>query len=368
MVRAVVVTVSALAFVWLLLLHWPAAPASDPSPIATQAFGETSARSIIVVEPDLAAHDYRNAESLHAALSRYLDAAAKNGWIRDSSIIVFPEHVGTFLVAARAPPLAYRAHTRIAASLAAIADHPIGFISALPGSDEPDRIAAALFRARTRGMARDYQAVFSQIARERRAVVVAGSIILENPAIDSGKIRTRSGALYNVSAVFNPDGMLRSPLIFKREPVPAERTFLAAGSARMPVFETKAGKLGVLICADSWHPEHYAELAAQGVDAIVVPAFLEGADAWSKPWSGYVTPAPADVAPEDVARLSEGEAWRKYAMGARLESSGAAVGATGFMRGAPWRQDADGRTLAASHDQAFVGDVAKGGVVSVVWF
>ena len=43
-------------------------------------------------------------------------------------------------------------------------------------------------------------------------------------------------------------------------------------------YDTPAGELGVLICADSWYLEPYETLAAQGPDFIVVPNnyFTEG--------------------------------------------------------------------------------------------
>lgn len=350
-----------------LFLHWPIAPASKDAAYEMREFGERGAAAMVLVEPALGARDYRRADVLRRTLARHLEEAERRGWIDGRSIIVFPEHVGTWLVAADAPALAYRSRTLAAASLALIADGPVAFASAWRRSTGQDRAAAALFRARGPSMARDYVDVFGSLARDYGATLVAGSIVLENPVIEDGAIRTRRGALYNVSAVFRPDGSIQPSLVFKRHPIPSETTFARAGDRPAPVFDTPGGRLGVLICADSWHPEMYAELSEGGADVVAVPAFLQKDDAWTKAWGGYVTTPPDDIEARDVGRLTEGEAWRAYSMPARLSSAGAATGGTAFLRGELWDLGADGRTLAVAGAQSFVGEDAPNGAVTAVW-
>lgn len=351
----------------LLTIHWPVPGARDQRAIAVASFGENSGRGFILIEPALSARDYKTAKALEANLARYLDVARDNGWLSADSVVVFPEHIGTWLVAANAPALAYRAKTISTASIALILDEPIAFGMAYSTSREKDRAAAALFRARGERMARDYQAVFSALARAYGVTIVAGSIALENPVIAKGEVEPRDGAIYNVSAVFKPDGSLHPSLVHKRYPIPGELAFAAPGAQPTPVFDTPAGRLGVLICADSWHPDIYSELAAKKVDIIAVPAFLQGSGGWSKPWGGYVTPAPDDLDRRDIGRLSEGEAWVKYSLPGRIGASGATAGATAFLRGGLWDLGADGRTLAAAPSGAFVGERFDGGAVTVIW-
>ena len=67
-----------------------------------------------------------------------------------------------------------------------------------------------------------------------------------------------------------------------------------------------AGRLGVLICADSWHPEPYERLRAQGAELIAVPAFVPGAGVWNAAWGGYTDlSVPADVVGDQGAYLQE---------------------------------------------------------------
>jgi predicted amidohydrolase len=360
--------IAAVAVLFTAWLKWPLPSANQHPSITTQEFGGPSDRALLLVEPALSARDYQSATSLHGALAAYLDEAKARGWITGKTIVVFPEHVGTWLVAAKAPPLAYRASTLTVATISLIADHPVMFAKMLMDSPEQDRSAAAIFRSRSRAMATDYSDVFSSLARDYAATIVAGSIVLENPSIERGEISTRPGALYNVSAVFAPDGSVAPSLIFKRHPIPSEASFTAAGDAPMPVFDMPAGKLGVLICADSWHPELYSELSSAGADAIAVPAFLQGDGEWTRQWTGYVTPTPEDVSPDDYGTLSEGDAWRTYALPGRIGLTGARAGGTAFLHGALWDLGSDGRTLGVAHGGQFIGADNPGGSISVIWY
>jgi predicted amidohydrolase len=49
---------------------------------------------------------------------------------------------------------------------------------------------------------------------------------------------------------------------------------------QLPVYETRAGRLGVLVCADSWYPAPYQYLKEQGVELLAVPSFVSSAAAF----------------------------------------------------------------------------------------
>jgi hypothetical protein len=224
--------------------------------------------------------------------------------------------------------------------------NPLPFLFALIASGERERMTAAVFRMRAGRMAGDYQTVFSTLARRHGVTVVAGSIVLAGPRVDDGRLIAGEGPLYNISAVFGPDGRIRPDLVFKVHPIPGEAGFTApAHAADLPVFTTPAGRLGVLICADSWHPEVYETLARRGADIVAVPAYLQPGNVWDAPWGGYTTGWPGDAERADAGRLSEGEAWMTYALAGRLPSGGARFGATAFLRGDLWDLGSDGANI-----------------------
>ena len=50
-----------------------------------------------------------------------------------------------------------------------------------------------------------------------------------------------------------------------------EKHFFTPGNLGFPVFETKIGRIGLLVCWDIWFPETARLVAQQGADIICVP-------------------------------------------------------------------------------------------------
>ncbi len=310
--------------------------------------------NLLGVQPFVRAADYASAEALRARLGQYLEIAAQRGWLNARTVVVWPEYVGTWLAAAGEWPPVYTAKRVDAAMRLLVVRHALRFAREVVGAREPDRVAASLFRLKAHDMARDYQAVFSGLARRYGVTTVAGSIVLPSPKVENGQVIAGAGPLYNVSAVFGPDGAPRANLVRKVVPITAEQPFTAPALIEdLPIFETPAGRLGVLICADSWYPAPYERLKAQGVELMAVPSSITTPGLWDKPWGGYDGAAmPADVDPGDIGRLTEGQAWRKYALAGRIASSGATRGINVFLHSALWDISGDcGQALAISEGQ-----------------
>ena len=307
---------------------------------------QATTANLIAIQPWMRTRDYRNATTLEHRLAGYFDAALDAGLLTPGSVVVLPEHVGTWLVAADAPAASFSAATTSGAMTHLILANPLPFAVALARSNETDRLTAAVFRMRAGRMAHDYQRVFGRLAATYGVTIVGGSIVLPDPEVRGGRLRAGSGPLYNVAAVFHPDGRIDPQLVLKVHPIPDEAGFTAAAPAdRLPVFDTAAGRLGVLICADSWYGDVYAALDRQSVDLVAVPAFLQPAGVWDQPWGGYTTGWPEDVDRADAGRLTEGEAWMRHALAGRLPASGARFGATAFLRGELWDLGSDGSNI-----------------------
>lgn len=366
--------VFALTFLGVLLaglwgLYRTPARLDAPADLRLHALEQAAAEGahLVAVQPWLDARHYQSAADLTARLDAYLLAAREAGYLGEGSLVVFPEHVGTWLVAARAPRFSFTASSTTEAMAHLIAANPLPFAAALSQSDESDRLAAAVFRMRADRMARDYQIVFSQLARRHGVTVVGGSIVLPDPAVANGRIVPGAGPLYNVSAVFAPDGSPHDRLVRKVHPIPDEAGFTAAADAAdIPVFNTPAGRLGVLICADSWHPDVYAVLEAQGAELMAVPAFLQPSGVWNQPWGGYTTGWPADVDPARAEHYTEGQAWLTHSLGGRLYSTQGRWGVTAFLRGELWDLGSDGANILVADDVAWVAGQLDGASVSAL--
>ena len=342
---------------------------SDLRPGDLRELGSDTGRgNLLGVQPLMRAGDYASAEALSQRLAGYLDAAAQRGWLGPRTIVVWPEHVGTWLAAAGEGAAVARAGSLTGAMLRIALRHARPFVAGALRAREADRAAASLFRLRAAEMARAYQAVFGGLARRYAVTVVAGSIVLPEPAAPGGQIVPGDGPLYGVSAVFNPDGRAQAGLVRKVVPTAAEQPFTAAAPvADLPSFDTPAGRLGVLICADAWYPEPYARLKAQGIELLAVASSKTVAGLWDKPWAGYDGASmPPDVDAADIGRLTEGQACRKYALAGRIASSGARAGVDAFLRGELWDIHADsGQTLGVRDGQVVEASSAGAAIVNV---
>jgi len=115
------------------------------------------------------------------------------------------------------------------------------------------------------------------LARELHAVVVA-------PFFERG---ATAGEYYNSAAVIDRAGELvpgrlpsgRTALTYRKHAISSfrwdqqvndEKFYFRPGDG-FPVFDTEAGRLGVLICYDRWFPEAWRMLALQGAEVVCVP-------------------------------------------------------------------------------------------------
>lgn len=325
--------------------------------------------NLLGIQPELFSADYQSSQHLYRKLAAHLEKARSEGLLNARSIVVLPEHIGTWLVAAGEKPQVFAAETVDEAMLWLALNHPIDLLGALVASQGNDRLSDALFRMKAEQMANDYQSLFGGLAESFGVTLVAGSIVLPEPEVVDGILRTGPGPLYNVSLVFGADGAPLGQPQRKAFPIPDETGFTAAApSAALQVIDTPAGRLGVLICADSWYPDSYQPLAKAQVELVAVPAFLTGNQHWQKPWGGYTTFAgtPKDTATA-AGSISEGEAWQRHSLPARLASTPARAGLTVFMRGQLWNLGSDGRSMLALPDQHLIAPDQPGTQLVNLW-
>jgi carbon-nitrogen hydrolase len=321
--------------------------------------------NLLGIQPVVSDRDYASDESFYSKLDSYLRQAAERGWLGPRTIVVWPEYVGVWLASTGERAAATLAGTMQNVALA----HLPRFAAALLTSREKNRLNAAIFRTQAASMARRYQAAFSRLAREHAVTVVGGSILLPAPSVQAGQVTAGQGSLQSVSAVFQPDGAAYPHLVRKAFPTAGEQPFVSAAPvADTRVFETPAGRLGVLVCADAWYPEPYAALQAAGAELVAVPSFIEAPGLWDKPWGGYSGhAAPAGVDLNDVGRLTEGQARRKYSLAGRLAESGARYGLDIYLRGNFWDIVADSGTAVAVRDGQVREAGRAGGALLNLW-
>jgi predicted amidohydrolase len=310
---------------------------------------DTRRGNLLGVQPFMVPVDYASEERFYARMDGFLAVARQRGWLNEKTIVVFPEYIGTWLVAAGEKPRVYQAESIARAMQTLVLSHPLSFVRVLPFAfaRAKDAVKYSLFRMKAARMAEIYHAVFSGLAKKHGVTIVAGSIVLPSPEIRDGKLEIGDGELYNVSVVYRPDGAPYEDVVRKVFPIGTELPFTTqASAADLPVFDTPAGRVGVLICADSWYPSPYEVMQAKGADLAAVPSYLAPDGIWDTPWRGYDgAPAPDDVDARDVNKISEGEAWLKYALAGRMAGAGIQHGINVFLRGGVWDLGSDGHTV-----------------------
>ncbi|MBK5410352.1 carbon-nitrogen hydrolase family protein [Pseudomonas yamanorum] len=324
--------------------------------------------NLLGIQPELFPADYQSLERLHLKLAAYLQKARDQGLINDKTIVVLPEHIGTWLMVSGEKNELYQATNLKDAMNWLSASNPLLFLRALISAKGDDRIDDAYLRMKAPAMARDYQVLFGGLAKEFGVTLVAGSIALPNPSVSQGQLQIGHGALYNTSVVFDRDGLAVGQPQRQLYPIFDERGFIEPGDENtVSVVDTPAGRLGILIGSDSWYPDNYRKLNEQGAQLVAVPAFVIGRETWDKPWRGFKsvsTPPEISLKPEE---LSEGEAWHRLTLISQQPISQATAGMSVFLRGQFFDMGSAGQSFLSSNGQVFADGNARGARLLNVW-
>ncbi|MCP1455299.1 carbon-nitrogen hydrolase family protein [Pseudomonas kilonensis] len=324
--------------------------------------------NLLGIQPELFPTDYQSPERLHRKLAAYLQTARDQGFLNAKTVVVLPEHIGTWLMVGGEKDELYQATSLKEAMNWLAVSNPLAFIQALVSAQGDSRLEDAYLRMKAERMAHDYQALFGGLAKEFGITLVAGSIVLPEPSVSDGELKIGRGALYNSSLVFGSDGRPIGQPQRQRHPVFEQRDVLGADRpTAVQVIDTPAGRLGVLIGSDSWYPLHYRQLNDQGAQLIAVPAFIIGRDTWDKPWSGYKglsTPSEVSLKPGEV---SEGQAWHRLTLTGQLPISQARGGVSVFLRGQFWDSGSAGRSFISHNGQHFPDGNARGARLLNLW-
>ncbi|MEZ1316479.1 carbon-nitrogen hydrolase family protein [Pseudomonas fluorescens] len=323
--------------------------------------------NLLGIQPELFPTDYQSPDRLRRKLAAYLQKAQSQGLLNEKTIVVLPEHVGTWLMISGEKDELYQANTIQEAMNWLAVSNPVQFLRALITARGENRLDDAHLRMKAKGMARDYQALFGGLAKEFHVTLVAGSIVLPEPSIIDGSLKVGHGALYNSSLVFGSDGVPIGQPQRQMHPVFARSDVTAAQHNPPPltVVDTPAGRLGVLIGRDSWYPDNYRQLDDQGVQLVAVPAFVNGRGTWDQPWHGYKGTPPASVSLK-AGEVSEGQAWQRLTLTAQPGSQ-AIAGMSVFLRGQFWDQSSAGQSFLSRDGQHFASEPVRGARLLNLW-
>lgn len=353
---------------------------------------------VVCVQPWLEDSHYASAATFKQALAALLAQVERRSESTTAEaddedacpmLVVFPEMVGTWLVAMDELPADFEGDSS-AAMAVVVRRHLWSFVAHLLRSFVHDHfrfglmahVKRSLFRLKAHAMFNTYREVFSELAQEHEAWIVAGSILLPrvkyytqvseglsaaatDDSYEMRRLETRlsSQGLYNVSLSFAPDGSVCN-VTHKCHLDSNELEFVdCAPMSAVHSFSSPFGTVGVAICADSWYPKTYERLREMGADIVCVPAFVTPNSTWDAPWGGYSGRSrhfPADVNASHIGNYKESEAWSEYALQGRLHASGARLGVCSYLVGKLWEMTGSGESAIVSGDGRVLAKSAKG--------
>jgi hypothetical protein len=271
-----------------------------------------AAGNLLGLQPRMTPADYQNPRRLQMKFEAYLRQARARGLLGPRTIVVLPEHIGTWLWLSGEKDEVYRADQLSEASGWLTLSNPLAFLEALLKGRGKHRLSEAQLRMKAADMAEDYQRVFGGLARQFGVTLVAGSIVLPEPGLREGRLTLGEGPLYNVAVTFGPDGLpMAEPL--RQHRVHFQR-FLAAGTGpAVQILQTPAGPLAVALGDDAQAPQTQTQVKAQGARALAVPAFLSGNV--SEPDSAPGAATLATAAPAGMIVYLHGRFWSHRGVG-----------------------------------------------------
>lgn len=121
--------------------------------------------------------------------------------------------------------------------------------------------------------------IFSKLAKSLKVVIIAS--LFE---------KRTSGIYYNTAAVLDADGKLLGK--YRKMHIPDdpgfyEKFYFVPGDLGFQAFQTRYGKIGVLICWDQWFPEAARLTALQGAQILFYPTAIGWKPSKPKEAQGY---------------------------------------------------------------------------------
>ncbi len=346
--------------------------------LSVASLGEDRGRgNLLGIQARMEPFDFRSRINYLAPLNQWLTDARSVGLIGPKTIVVLPEYIGFFLYLADEWPWVYRSDTLEQAGIKAVLDEKI-WITLLglkyPSGKRMQGVQAELLRLKAQSALDHWSFAMAHLAQSHAVTVVGGSIPLPaTPTVVDGRIELEPKShpwrgMVGVSGVWLPSGEMAGPLTIKRHPTSQEHQQLWMApqpDGPLPVHETPAGRLGVLICADSWYPDAWQALDRP--DFVAVPGFIPGWNAWQGAWGGY------DAAPGDQAvvpateQITEREAWMRHTLPTQIQQTTARAGVTTFLRGPLWDLGTSGQPIIHLEGRSRVLDDLESPGLANVW-
>lgn len=326
--------------------------------------------NIVGVQAWVEPTSFASAEVLEDTLRLWLDDAEDQEWLRPDTVVVLPETMGTWLLLVDEGPDVIEAEDAETALRNLVTAHMPAFLLARDGAPAEDENVYAVYSMKADQVADAYQQVMGNLAAEYGVTLVGGSIVLPEPSIVDGRIVPTAGReLRNSSFIFDRDGNVLTNGVPESYPTAKEQEAIEPGAVgRLPVVDTPAGRLAVLVGSDSWFPDAWDQVTAEGAERVVAPILTSPRGAWLDTWEGYDGwPEPADVDRQDIKELTLAEAAESYGLAGRALDADIEAAMAVPLRGQMWDEGTDGVISIVDGNRVTEGPLVDAPVVANLW-
>lgn len=326
--------------------------------------------NIVGVQAWVEPANFASAETLEDSLRVWMDAAQDEEWLRPDTIVVLPETIGTWLLLVDEGADVIEADDAETALRNLVVAHMPSFLLARGDAPADDENQYALYSMKADQVAEAYQQVMSNLAADYGVTLVGGSVVLPDPQIVDGEIVPTTGrALSHASFVFDRDGNVLGDATPKVYPTTKELEAIEPGAVgRLPVIDTPAGRLAVLVGADAWFPDTWDQVMDDGAERVVTPMLTSPRGAWLDAWAGYDGwPEPDDVDLDDIKRITLAEAALDYGLAGRAKDAGVEAAMAVPLRGQMWDEGTDGVVTIVDDGRVTEGPLLDAPVVANLW-
>lgn len=193
---------------------WSKAPEFKARFAYTEYGTDSGKGNLIAIQPYLTAVNYSTVYNLETSLRFYFEQLKRENKLNNNSVVVLPEHIGTWLVLANEKEKVYKAASAEDAMKTIRTASIFSYLYGYSQSPVANKNDYAVFHLKAAKMAKHYQQLFSTLAIEYKCRIAAGSIILPDAFVDADNtLQVKKGAaLFNTFILFDTTGAIVRPL------------------------------------------------------------------------------------------------------------------------------------------------------------
>ncbi|MCB1141339.1 MAG: hypothetical protein KDK54_03835 [Leptospiraceae bacterium] len=230
--------------------------------------------NIVGIQTFMTPVDYSTPERFYDKLEFYVIKAKQSGFIKDRTLLVFPEHIATPLFLMEEKKKIYSAKSwKEIQNYLKISNYFYQKNNTEFTSDSPIPLAKSLLIQKSEKMRSAYVETFRRLATSYNVNILAGSIVLPNPNISNNELIIDQGEMKDISIMLDKKGIIAN-IFEKNELYTFEKEIMVGGvippsSNPMPGF---TNKVVIIFSSDSLHNKFYTK-QVYNTDLWISPSF-----------------------------------------------------------------------------------------------